>query len=119
MKALTRCVLWCCGWACCLTWHAIAADSLNKSQLEIQKKLLQKERENVAVNFDTEARLCWQKFMVNDCLQEARLQRRQQLALIAKQEQALRVMQRELSVMERQERLDAKQPDLQVPYERQ
>jgi hypothetical protein len=49
--------------------------------------------------------------MVNDCLHAARLQRRQALAPIEKQDQALRAAQRALTVIERQERLDAKQTE--------
>jgi len=49
--------------------------------------------------------------MVNDCLHAARLQRRQALAPIEKQEQALRAAQRAVMLTDRELRLNAKQPE--------
>jgi len=100
-----------CGWWLSFAFSCLAAESMDRSQIEAQKWALQSERDAVAVAFDRAARQCWQHFMVNNCLEVARLQRRQALAPIDMQEQALRAAQRALSVMERQERLDAKQPE--------
>ena len=96
---------------------ATGQELMDRAQIASKKQLLQNEREAIAATYEIVARQCWQKFMVNDCLQAAREQRRQGVALIDKQEQALRAAQRALTVIERRERLDAKQPELQVPYD--
>ena len=101
---------WLFGWLLCVTFNALAADSWDRSQIETQKLALQKERDAVNAIFEISARQCWQRFMVNDCLHSARLQRRQAMGPLDKQEHAIRAAQRALMVMERQERLDAKQP---------
>jgi hypothetical protein len=92
---------------------------MDRSQIEAQKLLLQTERDEIATRYTLEARLCWQRFRVNDCLQTARAQRRQALGPIDKQEQALRAAQRALMVIERQERLQAKQPDVNEPQSKE
>jgi len=94
---------------------SVAAEPLDRSQIEAQKLGLQQQRDDIAVTYAQAARQCWQRFMVNDCLHAARLQRRQALTPIEKQEQALLAAQRALSVIERQERLDAKQPESKEP----
>jgi hypothetical protein len=96
-------------------FSSMAAEPMDRSQIEAQKLLLQTERDEIATRYTLEARLCWQRFRVNDCLQTARAQRRQALGPIDKQEQALRAAQRALMVIERQERLRAKQPDGKEP----
>lgn len=98
-----------CGWFGCAAFGALATEPLDRSQIETQKLALQKERDAVHAIFEASARQCWQRFMVNDCLHAARLQRRQAMAPLDQQDQALRVAQRALMVIERQERLDAKQ----------
>jgi hypothetical protein len=106
---------------CCLCllggFSTRAAEPLDRPQIEAQKLLLQKERDDIATVFAVAARQCWQRFLVNDCLHAARLQRRQALSPIEKQDQALRAAQRSLAVIERQERLDAKQPESKEPHD--
>jgi len=94
-----------------VAFSGMAAEALDRPQIEAQKLLLDQQRHEITATYAQAARQCWQRFMVNDCLHVARLQRRQALALIEKQDQALRAAQRALTVIERQERLDAKQPD--------
>lgn len=94
-----------------IAMSCVAAEPLDRSQIEAQKLGLQQQRDDIAATYAQAARQCWQRFMVNDCLHAARLQRRQALAPIEKQDQALRAAQRALTVIERQERLDAKQPE--------
>jgi hypothetical protein len=103
-----------CSWCLLLAFSCLAAEPMDRPQIEAQKLALQTERDAIAAAFDRAARQCWQLFMVNNCLQSARLQRRQALAPIDKQEQTLRAAQRALSVIEREERLDAKQPESKV-----
>ncbi len=102
-----------CGVSLSLACSSHASEPLDRAQIQAQKEALQLEREAIAANYALAARQCWQQFMVNDCLSSARLQRRQSLAPVEKQEQALRAVQRAMSVIERQERLDAKQPQTQ------
>lgn len=94
---------------------SMAAEPVDRSQIEAQKDQLQGQRDEIATRYARDARECWQRFRVNDCLQSARVQRRQALNPIDKQEQALRAAQRALMVIERQDRLDAKQPEAKQP----
>jgi len=93
------------------------AQPMERPPIEAQKEALQKEREAIAAIYAQAARQCWQRFMVNDCLHTARLQRRQALIPVEKQEQALNAAQRAWSVIQRQERLDGKQPESQAPHD--
>jgi hypothetical protein len=86
-----------------------AQDGLELS-LEQQQQALQSEREAVAQRFEAKAKACWQRFMVNDCLQEARAQRRLAIKPIDQREQALKAARRAQSLKDRAERLEAKQP---------
>ena len=88
-----------------------AADALEHDQ---QLKLLQEKREFILQAYDHTARQCWQLFMVNDCLQQARLERRRALVTIDQQEQALRAAKRARAVSDRLERLGAKKPPLEI-----
>lgn len=90
---------------------AQSAEPLDRAQIEVRQQALQKEREEIGEIFINASRQCWQRFMVNDCLHAARLQRRQALAPIEKQEQALRAAQRAVMLTDRQLRLNAKQPE--------
>ena len=114
MSTSGRFVFLLCLWCLLGAFSCLAAEPMDRPQIEAQKMALQNERNAITADFDRSARQCWQHFMVNNCLQSARLQRRQALAPIDKQEQILRDAQRALSVIERQERLDAKQPESKV-----
>ena len=94
--------------------HVHAAPTMDMQAIEQQQAVLQQEREAIAQHYDSEARQCWQRFMVNDCLQAARLQRRLALRPLDQQEQTLRAAKRALAVAERQQRLDAKQTGAQA-----
>ena len=115
MSARGSFLLWLCSWCLLFVSSCLFAQPMDRPQIEAQKLTLQNERDAITAAFDHSARQCWQHFMVNNCLQSARVQRRQALAPIDKQEQALRAAQRALSVIERQERLDAKQPESKEP----
>ena len=117
MSARLRFIRRVCWGAMVVSLGSSAQEVMDRAQIAAQKRMLQNEREAITTTYEIEARQCWQKFTVNDCLQAARVKRRQDVALVTTQEQALRAAQRALTVMERQERLGAKQPELQVPYD--
>jgi hypothetical protein len=93
-----------------------ATDTLEHDQ---QMKLLQEKRELILQLYDHTARQCWQLFMVNDCLQEARLERRRALVPIDQQENALRAAKRARAVSDRLDRLGAKKPPLEITNDSQ
>jgi hypothetical protein len=93
--------------AVCVFAHAQNGVPLSLDQ---QQQALQSERDEVSQRFDAQAKACWQRFMVNDCLQEARAQRRSALRPIEQREQALKAVRRAQAVKDRAERLEAKQP---------
>ena len=114
MRWLAVCCL--CAWLSVLSPLA-RAQSMDRVQIESQKLQLQKERDDIGNAYAAQAKQCWQRFWVNDCLNAARLQRRQALSPIDKQEQALRAAQRDLMVIEREERLNQKQPETPERHE--
>lgn len=93
--------------AVCVSAHAQNGAPLT---LEQQQQALQSERDEVSQRFEAQAKVCWQRFLVNDCLQEARAQRRLALKPIEQREQALKAVRRAQAVKDRNERLEAKQP---------
>lgn len=104
-----------CAWLWTLNPLAVA-QTMDRAQIEMQKLQLQKEREDIMRSYEASVRQCWQRFMVNDCLREARKQKYLALSPIEKQEQALRAAQRALTAIEREERLQAKQPKPEMPH---
>jgi hypothetical protein len=94
----------------------VAANTLEPVQ---QQQLLQEKRESIFQRYDHTARQCWQLFMVNDCLQEARLERRRALVPIEQQEHALRATKRAQAVSDRLDRLDAKKSPLEITNDSQ
>lgn len=102
-----------CCWVAWLTglYSLASAQSLDRVQIESQKLQLQNERDDIGRAYAAQAKQCWQRFWVNECLNAARLQRRQALSPIDQQEQTLRAAQRERRVNERDERLNMKQPE--------
>ncbi|MFY7865105.1 hypothetical protein [Roseateles sp.] len=75
------------------------ADSVQlERQLELQK--LSQQRADLDQRFNAESLLCEQRFAVNDCLERARVQRKQALAPVVAREQ-------EIDKLERRERAEA------------
>jgi len=106
--AWTTAVLW-----CPMTAHAMpTTDTLS---YEHKQQQLQAQREVISQKYGQASKQCWQIFMVNDCLQQARLERRRELLPIEKQENALRAAKRAQAVADRQERLEAKKPSVETP----
>jgi len=96
-----------------------ASQAADASEHDQQMKLLQEKREFILQDYDHSARQCWQLFMVNDCLQQARIERRRALVTIDQQEQALRAAKRARAVSDRLERLGAKKPPLEITHDSQ
>ena len=102
-------------YALCVSAHAQDASVI--LSLDQQQQVLQSERDAVHLHYEVKAKACWQRFMVNDCLQEARAERRLAMRPIEQREQALKAARRAQAVKDRAERLEAKQP--QEGFERE
>jgi hypothetical protein len=89
---------------------AQASQTPDVQSYDQKQQVLQAQREVVSQRYGQAAKQCWQTFMVNDCLQQARLERRRELVPIDKQENALRAAKRAQAVADRQERLESKKP---------
>jgi hypothetical protein len=98
---------------CPVTAHA--TPTTDAQTYDQKQHVLQMQRDAVSQRYGQAAKQCWQIFLVNDCLQQARLDRRRELAPIEKQENALRAAKRAQAVADRQERLEAKKPSVETP----
>lgn len=86
---------------------------------EQKLQVLQDKRDTIIQRYDYSAKQCWQLFMVNDCLQAARQERRRAMEPIDRQEHAVRAEKRAQAVADRLERLDAKKPPLEITNDSQ
>ena len=102
---------------CVLSSHASQVTEILAPEQKLQD--LQDKRAAIVQRFDRSARQCWQLFMVNDCLQAARQERRRAMEPIDRQEQAVRAEKRAQAVADRRERLDAKKPSLEMTHDSQ
>jgi hypothetical protein len=93
-----------------------ATDALTYEQ---KLQVLQDKRTAIIQRYDYSAKQCWQLFMVNDCLQAARQERRRAMEPIDRQEHAVRAEKRAQAVADRLERLDAKKPSLEMTHDSQ
>lgn len=75
-----------------------------------QHQRLAQERATAQQHFAQAEQACWQRFAVNDCLRQARQQRRQSLDALHEQELQLNLFERERAATERLRRLERKQP---------
>jgi hypothetical protein len=80
-----------------------------------QRALLQGERGAVLVVYESQKKLCWQKFAVNPCLNDARRQRRQALHPLKEQELSLNAQERLWRTEQRNLRLQNKAPEPKDP----
>jgi len=97
-------------WACaCFTATAQTEDPVY-AEISHQRALLSLQREQVTIQQDTQARACWQKFAVNDCLASVRKNKRAQLDPIRQKELALNAQERAWRTRQRDERLQNKTP---------
>ena len=93
-----------------------ATDALTHEQ---KLQVLQDKRAAIIQRYDHSAKQCWQLFMVNDCVQAARQERRRAMEPIDRQENAVRAEKRAQAVADRLERLDAKKPPLEMTHDSQ
>jgi hypothetical protein len=80
--------------------------------IEAQRVILADEKKKVFDQFQENAKACWQKFAVNDCLSKARQQKYQSLNPLDQREIALNTRQRALKEIERRQRLSDKSIEL-------
>lgn len=97
---------------CVLSSRASQATDAQTHEQKLQ--ILQDKRAAIIQRYDHSAKQCWQLFMVNDCLQAARQERRRAIEPIDQQEHAVRAEKRAQAVADRLERLDAKKSPLEI-----
>jgi hypothetical protein len=90
-----------------------AAIELNKIALETSA--LNDQKSQVLQIYQSDAKACWQKFAVNDCLSKARRDKYQRLAPIEQLEIILNAKRRELKETDRIQRLNEKSKSEVVP----
>jgi hypothetical protein len=76
--------------------------------IEAQRMALAVEKKKVFDQFEDNAKACWQKFAVNDCLAKVRQQKYQSLSPLDQREIDLNTRQRALKESERRLRLSDK-----------
>ena len=103
--------------ACWLAFLCVCAgawaQALDDVSAEIRQKrdVLAQERERVTGQHDLQAKACWQKFAVNDCLMAVRKSKRAQLDPIHQKELELNAQERAWRTRQREERLQNKSAD--------
>ena len=80
-----------------------------------QREALSTERDAVMKVYEAQKKLCWQKFAVNPCLNDARRQRRQALHPLQEQELSLNAQERSWRTEQRDLRLQNKSPLPKAP----
>lgn len=100
---------WRAGWGCWLLAQGLAwaqpetLQSLREAQAGLEQQLQALQQHQQA-----QARACWQRFAVNDCLLQVRRQARTTREPLQAQLQALRLRERELLGLQREQRLQEK-----------
>ena len=105
-KALLLVALWACCGVRAQTMAEEGVESLAQSRAAIENVRIQKTEE-----FDRMQRACYQKFAVNDCLSTVNAQRRQLMADLKRQEEAIRADERMQRATEQLQRLEQKKRD--------
>ena len=96
----------------CASWVAWAqpADDL-PAVIRQQREHLAQQRQVINEAHEVQARACWQKFAVNDCLSAVRKSKRAQLDPIHLKELELNAQERDWRTRQREERLQNKAAD--------
>lgn len=89
--------------------HAQAAAEPEGLQPEKERARIAAERGQIEKRFAGEEEQCYRKFAVNDCIQESRKRRREELADLRRQELSLNDAQRKRRAAEQIQRADEKQ----------
>jgi hypothetical protein len=100
------------GWFCLLSMAQAETSNLTANSetnlIEAQRLVLAEEKKKVFDQFQDNAKACWQRFAVNDCLSNARQQKYQSLRPLDQREVELNTRQRALKESERRQRLTDK-----------
>ena len=107
---------WLLGACSPLAWAQGAPEAADPgARIAAERQQLQMEREAVEREHDERQRACWQRFVVNSCLQQVRRERHAALdplrareLVLNEQERAWRTQQREQRMREKDERGTAK-----------
>ena len=86
----------------------ILTTNTESNLIEAQRMVLAEEKKKVFDQFQDNAKACWQKFAVNDCLAKVRQQKYQSLSPLDQREIDLNTRQRALKESERRLRLSDK-----------
>jgi small-conductance mechanosensitive channel len=92
--------------ACAGAWAQPADDV--PGEIRQQRERLSQERSQINQAHELQAKACWQKFAVNDCLAAVRKSKRAQLDPIHQQELQLNAQERAWRTQQREERLQNK-----------
>ena len=87
--------------------HAQQAQPLAQmpERIALERQMLDVQRTRIEQSHDEQARACWQKFAVNDCLREVRRSRRAALDPLREQELLLNAQDRAWRTQQRDQRL--------------
>jgi hypothetical protein len=80
--------------------------------LAAERERIESERQAAVQRFDAAERECWQRFAVNDCLNQARTTRRATLDHLRQEDLALNAVERQRRTAARQRELESKQGDI-------
>jgi hypothetical protein len=96
-----------------LTSTLLSAQSLvgEPEFIRVQREAIAQDRQAVMTAFTQNAKACWQKFAVNDCLRDARKTRRAALEPLRQQDLVLNTQERLWRTEQRDLRLQGKQPE--------
>ena len=89
------------------------ADAPFAQWLAAQRQRIAQGRAAARQRYHDDERACWQRFAVNDCLRDARLQRRGVLDALRRDEQGVNAAERERRTGERLRAIEDKRPPAQ------
>lgn len=104
MKKLVSALAWLC--ICVGAWSQTVDDV--PAEIRQQRDALAQERSRITQQHELQAKACWQKFAVNDCLAAVRKSKRAQLDPIHQKELELNAQERTWRTRQRDERLQNK-----------
>jgi hypothetical protein len=79
--------------------------------LKAERERIKSEHEAADQRFDQAEKVCWRRFAVNDCVREARMQRRATLSRLRQEDLALNEVERQRLTATRMQELEQKQQD--------
>ena len=96
-----------------LTSTLLGAQSLvgEPEFIRVQREAIAQDRQAVMRTYEQAAKACWQKFAVNNCLSDARKERRAALEPLRQKDLVLNTQERLWRTEQRDLRLQGKQPE--------